>query len=115
MAKSMIKNHAGDFSQTIYVPMSSTDAKSFAEDFLDGASKIYESSVSQGSDVGVTLAKEVSVQVSNTTTGKKAYLRFIAKNTFNTDEIRTALTGITVNGILVDKVVFINVKRLAFS
>lgn len=115
MAKCMVINQLGDKTVRHYLPMSSANAVTFATDMFDGTWKVFKETSKIGSDAAVVSAKEVAVQLVNTTSGAKTYLRFIAKSSLSTDEIRAALMGLTVNGVLVDKVVFINVSFLSFS
>lgn len=113
--KCMVINQLGDKTVRHYLPMTAANAATFAEDMFDGTWKVFKETSKIGSDVAVVSAKEVSVQLVNTTSGAKTYLRMIAKSSLSTDEIRTALTGLTINGVLVDRVVFINVDFLSFA
>jgi hypothetical protein len=115
MAKCMILNALGEKMVRHYVPMSAVNANTFATDVLDGTWKIFEETSAEGSDSAVVSAKAVAVQLVNETNQTKTYLRFIAKSTQDTDSIRAALTGLTVNGVLVEKVVFISVEHLTFA
>lgn len=115
MAKTMIRNALGEKIVSHTLPMSTANAITFADKYLEGTYKIYEASVDMGSDAGVVLAYDVIAFVKNEATGKKAYLRFIAKSTKNEAEIRTALMGMTINGILVDYVSILNFAPLTFA
>lgn len=115
MAKVLVKNQLGDKVVNSYLPMTPANAATLCGDLLEGTYAIYEETASAGSDVGVTIAYDTQVQVRNSTTGKKAYLRFIAKSTQNPDSIQTALTGLSVNGILIDEVVIIAFRPMSFA
>lgn len=113
--KSMIKNALGDKVINHYVPMTGANALLLAEAVLDGTYKVFEQTSNTGSDVGVTSANMVRVQVENIASGKKAYFSFIGKATKSTDDIRAVLNGLTVNGVIVDKVTFIEFSPLTFA
>lgn len=113
--KSMVINQIGDKTKRHYLPMTGANALTFANDIFAGTFKVYEESSSVGTEVGVVAANSVSVQLSNTTSGAKTYLRLIAKSTKSSDDIRLALTGLTINGVLVDRVVFIDFSPLTFA
>lgn len=113
--KVKVLNVLGDTTVTHYLPMTAANAATFCADVLDGTYKIFEETSKTGTDTTVTAANKVSVQLVNTASGAKTYLNMIAKATLNSDEIRTALTGLTLNGVLVDKVVFIDFSPLTFA
>lgn len=113
--KVLVKNALGDKMVNSYLPMTVANAQTLIEDVCEGTWAIYEEMSVSGTDVGVTIAYDTQVQVRNSTTNKKAYLRFIAKSTQNPDSIQTALTGLTVNGILIDEVVIIAFRPMSFA
>lgn len=113
--KVMIKNALGDKVVNSYLPMTVANATTLAEDLLEGTYSIFEEVSTSGNDTGVVLAYDTQVQVRNSTTGKKTYLRFIAKSTKNPDDIQTVLTGLTVNGILIDEVVILAFRPMSFA
>lgn len=113
--KSMVRNVLGDKTVTHYLPMTAANAATFAADVLDGTYKIFEETSKVGSDAAVVSANFTSVQLVNTTSGAKTYLNLISKSSKSSTEIRTALTGLTVNGVVVDKVVIINMNPLTFA
>lgn len=115
MAKVLFKNALGDKVVNSYLPMTVANAKTLIEDVCEGTYSIYEELSSAGTDTAVTLAYDTQVQVRNSGTGKKAYLRFIAKSTVNPDQIQDTLNGLTVNGILIDEVVIIAFRPMAFA
>lgn len=113
--KAWIKNALGEKVLNHYVPMSSANALILAEAVLDGTYKVFEEKSSIGHDTGVVSANSISIYVKNMESGKGAYIKGIFKSTLDTDEIRTALTGLTIDGFVVDHVVFINVMPLTFA
>lgn len=115
MARSMIRNQIGEKIQTLYVPMSSSNAADFAEAMLQGTYKIYEEASKVGSDATVVAAKEVTLQLQDNSTHKKTYLRFIAKQNKSIQDISTALIGKTFNGVKVDRVVVTSHKLHTFA
>lgn len=115
MPKVLIKNALGDKVINSYLPMTPANAATFCADILEGTYKVFEATTEAGNDTGVTLAYDTQLQVRNVTTGKKTYLRFIAKSNKNPDDIQTALIGLTINGILVDEVVIIGFRPMSFA
>lgn len=113
--KTMVKNVLGDKTVTHYLPMTAANAATFCADILDGTYKIFEETSKVGTDTAVVAANLVNLQLVNTTTQAKTYLRMIAKANKSSDDIRTALTGLTLNGVVVDKVVVINFQPLTFA
>lgn len=113
--KSLIKNALGEKIVNHYVPMTAANAQTFAGKYLDGTWKVFEASSESGSDTGVVAANDVTAFVTDTTTGKKAYLRFLANANKNETEIATALTGLTIDGFVVDKVSIINFAPMIFA
>lgn len=115
MAKSLIRNALGDKVVNHYVPMSATNADAFATKYLEGTWKVYTAKSETGSDTGVVAANDATIFVTDTTTGKKAYLRMLVNVNKSEADIRAALTGLTIDGFVVDKVVIINFAPLAFA
>lgn len=113
--KVLIKNALGDKVVNSYLPMNVANAVTLMDDVCEGTYKVFLEKSETGSDTAVVSANDCQVQVRNSTTGKKTYLRFIAKGTKNPDEIQTALTGLTINGILIDEVVIIAFRPMAFA
>lgn len=113
--KTMLKNHLGDTSVTSYLPMTVANAQTLVEDVCEGTWALYEESSQSGNDTGYTVAYDTTVQYRNSGTNKKGYLRFIAKSTVNPDEIQTVLSGMTINGILIDEVVITSFRPLSFA
>lgn len=115
MAKCMIRNALGEKVINHYLPMSPANAQTFAEDILDGTFKVFEETQSVGTDVGVVSANMVRVQLADSASGKKAYMSFIGKANKSTDDIRAVLKGLTVNGVIMDTVTFIEFAPLTFA
>ncbi|ADR34005.1 hypothetical protein Sulku_1342 [Sulfuricurvum kujiense DSM 16994] len=112
--KSLVVNQLGDDTVRHYLPMTGVNAVTFATDIFAGTWKVFEETSSLGSDTAVVNANKVGVQLVDSV-GHKTYLRMIAKSTMSSDDIRTALTGLTINGVLVDKVVFVDFSPLTFA
>lgn len=115
MAKSLIRNALGEKIVNHTVPMSVANATTFASNYLEGTYKIYEAVSESGSDMSVVMAYDVLAFVKNEASGKKSYLRFITPSTKNENDIRAALTGVTINGVLVDYVSIINFSPITFA
>ena len=113
--KCLVKNALGDKVLNMYLPMSSANAFTLMESVGEGTYKVFELLSLAGTDNTVFSANDCQVQVRDSATGKKAYLRFIAKSSKNPDEIQTALTGLTVNGILINEVVIISFRPMVFA
>lgn len=113
--KCLIKNSLGATVVNNYVPMTSVNAATLATDLFEGTWKVFEETSMVGSDAAVVLAYDTQLQVRNSVTGKKTYLRFIAKSTKNPDDIQTALIGTTINGIVIDEVVVIAFRPMSFA
>lgn len=113
--KSMVRNALGDKIVNHYLPMTKENAAAFADKYFEGTYKVYEALSEVGNDTGIVAGNDVTVFVSNTESGKKAYLRMIVSATKNETEIRTALTGLTIEGFVVDKVSIINFSPMSFA
>lgn len=113
--KCVIRNALGDTVKSFSVPMTPANAETFASTYLEGTYKVYEETSKVGSDVGVTSAYDITVQYSNTTSNKKGYLRMIVKPTEDETSVAAKLNGLTLNGILIDKVVVISMSAITFA
>lgn len=113
--KVMIKNALGEKVINHYLPMSPTNAQTFAEDVLDGTFKVFEEVQNVGTDVGVVSANFVRVQLRDSESQKTAYLSFIGKANKSTDDIRAVLKDLTVNGVKMDTVTFVEFAPLTFA
>lgn len=113
--KSYVKNALGDTVVSCYLPMTAANAATLAEDLFEGTYAIYEETSQSGNDTGYTVAYDTQLQFRNSESGKKGYLRFIAKSTVNPDKIQTVLAGMTINGILIDEVVIIAFRPMSFA
>ncbi|NOQ31682.1 MAG: hypothetical protein GQ570_11225 [Helicobacteraceae bacterium] len=113
--KSMIKNALGNTTKNIYVPCDAVNAETFASEFLDGTYKVYESLNKVGTDNAVTTAYQVNLQFSDSTTGRKGYLDFIAKETLDTEQIGNTLKGLTIDGVTIDTVSVFTFSPLTFA
>ncbi len=113
--KSYIINQLGSVTLHGYLPMTPANAETVCADLLEGTYAVYEATTEVGSDNGVVLAFDVSLQFRDSTTGKKGYFKGIVKSTVNPDEIQTAFKGLTINGILIDEVVILRYSSLTFA
>jgi len=113
MAKTLIRNQVGEKVHNIYLPAGSTEADTFAQAVLEGTYAVFEQTSVAGSDQ-VTEAEDVTVFYEEEATGKRAYLRFLAKSTKSEEDIISALVGKTYNGIKADKVVIISMRTVSF-
>jgi len=113
MAKSLIRNQVGDKVHNIYVPADSGAADTFAQNVLEGTYSVLELKETTGSDQ-VTEAEDVTIFYEEEATGKRNYLRFLAKSTKSEEDIINALVGKTYNGIKADKVVIISMRTVSF-
>lgn len=113
--KCMIRNALGDTVKSFSVPMSPANAATFCDAFLEGTYKVYEETSKVGSDVGVISAYHMTVQYSNTTSNKKGYLSMIVKSTEDETSVAEKLNGLTLNGILIDRVVVIYMSAITFA
>ncbi len=113
--KSLIRNQLGDKLVNNYVPMSAANAATLATIFLLGTWKVYSALSTKVDSKTDVSGLDVSVQVSDTTTGKKAYLNFIVGATKNEDDIRAVLIGLTINGVVIDKVAIIKMSPMTFA
>jgi hypothetical protein len=111
MAKTMIQNKLGAKTSTFYVPASVTVAQTFAEGFLEGEYAGYSLESTSGSDVAVSY-NQVTVVGSNDL-GRKVYLNLAVKATKTEDEIYTALTGLTLNGVKFDNIAITSMRSVA--
>ena len=113
MGKSMIKNTLGSRTLSLYLPCGNTEAQAFADAVLDGTTEVFEQTSVSGSDV-VTQARDVNVMIQNETSGAKAYLSFLIKQTKHEGDVISALLGKTLNGIVADKIVVISMRTRDF-
>ena len=113
MAQSLIRNQVGDKVHNLYVPAGDVEAKDFADGVLEGTYAVLALSSTAGSDA-VTEAEDVTVFYEEEATGKRSYLRFLAKSTKSEEDIISALVGKTYNGIKADKVVIISMRTVNF-
>ncbi len=111
MAKTMIQNKLGVKTNTFYLPADTTSAQAFCEEFLEGEFAGFELSSTVGTDVA-TSYNQVTVVGSNTA-GRKVYLNLAVKAGKTEDEIYTALTGLTLNGVKFDNIAITSMRSVA--
>lgn len=115
MSKSYIINQLGSVALHSYLPCTPANAETICADLLDGTYAVYEATTEVGSDNGVVLAFDATVQFRDSTTGKKGYWKAIVKSTISPDDIQVAFKGLTINGILIDEVVVLRYSSLTFA
>jgi len=114
MAKSLVLNTLGSVTKSFSLPASDTNAKSFCEKYLDGKYEVLALTSSVGADTDVE-GFDVSVQFSDSTTGRKSYISFIMKADKNEGDVKNALMGKTIDGIKIDTVVVIKLRYLSMG
>lgn len=111
--KSMIINRVSGKNSTIYVPTNAANAQTFATTFLDGEYQVLSFESEAGNDI-VTSCYECNVMIKNTTSGLKSYLSFLSASNKTEQDVFTALKGLTINGVLVDEIYMISMKKITF-
>ena len=114
MGKCLILNTLGSVTKSFSLPAENTKAKSFCEKYLDGTYEIFNLASTVDADTDVE-GFDVSVQVSDSTTGRKSYLSFIMKADKNEGDVKNALMGKTIDGIKIDTVVVIKLRYLSMG
>lgn len=115
MAKCLIQNALGNVVFNNYVPMSAANAATFAGKYLVGSWKVLEAELPVGTDNAIALAYDAKVFVKNSTTGVNGYLNMIVKQTVSDTDIKAALTGLNINGALIDHVSIISFSPISFA
>ena len=110
MAKSLIINQLGSKKFTIFVPAGDTVASDFAQQFLDGESRIYQFVGEEGNETE-TVVKDVFVRIKDNTKDEVEFLRFYAKSTVDDKQILQTLKGKTFNGVKADVVTILGMER----
>lgn len=113
--KCLIQNALGNVVHNNYVPMSAANAATFAGKYFVGTWKVLEGQPPVGTDNAIALAYDAKVFVKNSTTGVNGYLNMIVKQTVSDTDIKTALTGLTINGAVIDHVSIISLAPIAFA
>ena len=111
MAKCLVLNTLGSTTKSFSLPASDTNAMSICEKYLGGKYEVFALTSSVGADTDIA-AFDASVQVSDSTTGRKTYLNFIMKDDKNEGDVRNALMGKIIDGIKIDTVVVIKLRYL---
>jgi len=122
MATTLVKNLLGEAMFTSYFPCSAVNAKAVADKYLDGTYEVFsqESKVGTQAIVAGTVGYRYKAQISDSTSGKKAYVEFIAKATQSPDSIENVLKGVTYNDVknsltfTVDTVVSLGFAKMTF-
>jgi len=108
MAKSMIRNKLGSKTFVTYVPADDTVAKTFADSVLDGEYEIFSFVGETGSEEVTGGYKKYTVMLKDDTAKLSTYLNIVVPQTKNSNDIITALTGVTINGVKADRVIVLN-------
>lgn len=111
--KTMLINRVSGKNHTIYLPTDDTNALAFATNFLDGEYQVLKFASEAGNDVE-TSVYDVNLMVKNTTSGIKSYMSMYTSVTKTEEDIFNVLKGLTVNGVLVDEVYIISMKKVIF-
>ena len=110
MAKCIIKNKLGNKTHTFTLPCDDTVASAFCASMLDGEYVGYVETSKVGTDVA-TPYNEVSLMIKNLL-GVKTYLNLAVKSTKSEDDIYTALTGKTYNGVKADNISILKIRSV---
>lgn len=111
--KTMIINRVNGKNNTIYVPTDDVNANTFATNFLDGEFQVLKFASEAGSDV-VASCYDVNLMFKNVASGMKSYMSMLVPVTKTEEDIFTVLKGLTINGILIDEVYIISMKKVIF-
>jgi len=111
MAKTLIKNKLGAKTHTFNLPCTDTVASTFCASMLDGEYVGYALVSTTGSDVA-TSYNEVQLMIKNDA-GLKAYLNLAVKASKSENDIYTALTGKTFNGVKADNISILKIRSVA--
>ncbi|RAZ51696.1 hypothetical protein [Campylobacter hyointestinalis] len=107
MSKVLVRNYLGEKTFGYNLPCDYDTASTFCANNLDGLYEIYE--VKETIDKGEADGTKVTVTGKNAQ-GNKHTFSFIAKSTFNEDEIKTALKNKTFNNVRFEEVYIIGLK-----
>lgn len=111
--KTMIINRINGKNNTIYVPTDDVNAQAFATGFLDGEYQVLKFASEAGNDV-VASVYDVNLMVKNTTSGVKSHMSMYVPVTKTEEDIFNVVKGLTINGVLVDEVYIISMKKVIF-
>lgn len=98
--KSVISNIVSGKTKYISVPTNAVNAQAFAENFLEGDYAIYAQSSVVGTDT-VTVAPVIfDVYFKNVASDDKGYLTLWVPHNKTENDVITALTGLSLNGVV---------------
>lgn len=112
--KTLVENTFNGKTNVIYLPCNDTVAATFCTDMLEGRWVVYEKGTDIGTSDVATEARDTSVMISNSTTHEKAYLNLLVKPTTTEEQVYTALTGLTISGIVVDTAYIVGARKVTF-
>lgn len=109
MGKTLVRNHVGEKTFTLYLPCSDTEASAFAGDILDGSSEIYGMDSSSGNELAPNVIEYV-VTGQTKADKRKTTISFYALPSKTEADIVTALTNKTFNGVKFEEIFIISAK-----
>ncbi len=114
MAVSMIRQKLGSKVFTSYVPATDENAKALADAVMPGEYEILTKASETGNDTVSDGYRFWTVMIKNDA-DLKTYLTFVAPLAKNSNDIITALSGKTFNGVKADKVIVINSRTVKLA
>ncbi len=109
----LVKNKLGTKVSTFRLPCDDIVGSAFCTAFLDGEYAGYQKVGVTGSDVA-TSYNDVSLMVKNTA-GLKTYLNLAVKSTVSENEIYSALSGLTFNGVVANEMAIIKMRAVTLA
>jgi len=113
MAETLVKNKLGNKISSFRLPCDDTVATTFCADFLDGEYAGYSKVGVTGTDVA-TSYNDTTIMVKSTA-GLKTYLNVALKSTLSEDEIYSALTGKSFNGVVANELAIIKMRAVSLA
>jgi hypothetical protein len=108
MATSMIRQKLGKKTFNNYVPAGADDAKALVDAVMPGEYEIFEKVGESGTETVSDGYKKFTVMLRSEETHQKTYLNLVVPNAKNETDIKSALSGKTVNGVKADVVYVMN-------
>ena len=108
MATSMIRQKLGKKILVNYVPSDADNAKALVDAVMPGEYEIFEKVGESGTETVSGGYKKFTVMLRDDETHKKTYLNLVVPNSKNETDIKTALSGKTINGVKADAVYVMN-------
>ncbi|MDD3466630.1 MAG: hypothetical protein PHE67_05715 [Campylobacterales bacterium] len=114
MAKSLVVNKLGGKRKFIFLPCSDSVATTFASSMLDGEYDVFAKESETGTDNSITAARKVTAFGHDNTSHKSDTITFIMPDSKSDEDVITALTGKTFNGVKYDTV-SVKIVPLSYS